>query len=99
MDDAARPVGENLHLDMARPRQEALEIDLIVAEEGLGFGSRCEELALECRFLAHDAHAAPTAARSRLDEQGIADAERRVAGACRIEDAARRAGDDGNPQL
>ena len=40
MDDAALAVAEDLHLDMPRPVEIALEIDRIVAERGLRLGLR-----------------------------------------------------------
>ena len=63
-------VGEQLHLDVARPLEVALEVDAVVAERGrrlaLGRFERLGELAAR----ADDAHAAPAAARSRLHDQG-----------------------------
>ena len=42
MDDIALPVAEELHLDVARPVEIALEIDGVVTERGLG---KCSNIA------------------------------------------------------
>jgi hypothetical protein len=72
--DVAEGIAENLHLDVARPGDEFLDQDLVVAEGrarlALGAGHRFGELV----DLADDAHAPAPAARRSLDQNGIADA-------------------------
>ena len=40
VDDRAEGIGENLDFDMARPLDEFLQIDVVLAEGGLGFAAR-----------------------------------------------------------
>ena len=76
MDDIAVPVAEDLHLDMAGALDELLEIDLVLAEGGLGLAARRHGV-LEQRFLvADDAHAAAAAAPGGFQHHRIADALR-----------------------
>src|SRR5436190_18128908 len=66
--DVAVPVGEELDLDVARPLEIALAEDRVVAEGGRLAPRRRERL-LQLLGHAHDAHAAPAAARGGLDEE------------------------------
>ena len=50
-----------------------LEIDRIVAEGGLGLAARGRKRVGELGLAARDLHAAPAAARRRLDQHRIAD--------------------------
>src|SRR5439155_1976638 len=77
--DVAVPVGEKLDLDVARPLEIALAEDRVVAECRRSLAPRRRERLVELLRRAHDAHAAPTAARGRLDEQRETDLLRRPA--------------------
>src|SRR6266851_9134151 len=72
MDAIAVAVGEDLHLDMARPRQVFLDQHGVVAERGLGLALGGGESGGEIRRALDDAHALAAAARRRLDEDGKA---------------------------
>ena len=78
-DDVAVLVGEQLDLDVARPLEEALAEDGVVAERRGRLAPRRRERLVELLRRAHDAHAAPAAARRRLHEQREADLLRRPA--------------------
>ena len=73
VDDGAVRVAEQLDLDVARRRQVLLEVDRRVAEGTLGFGARDQDRVGEVLRVARDAHAAPPAARGRLDDDRVAD--------------------------
>ncbi len=62
MDDGAVPVGEDLHLDMTGALDQLFQIDLVLAEGGLGLAARSGEIALQRRHIGDDAHAAAAAA-------------------------------------
>src|SRR5271155_4519776 len=69
-------VTQDLHLDMSRPRHEALEVETAVAERGARFRDRLRNLPFKLpRRLGHT-DASPAAARRRLDHQWIAYARR-----------------------
>jgi hypothetical protein len=72
MDGVALAVAEHLELDMARVAEIFLDIDGVVAERALRLGARLADLALELVLGADDLHAAPAAARGRLDDHRIA---------------------------
>ena len=55
-------VAEHLHLDMARPLDQLLEIDLVLAERRLRLALGLDDLARQVGLGADDAHAAPAAA-------------------------------------
>ena len=76
MDGVARAVAQNLHLDMARTAEILFEIDGGVAEGGLRFVARGHERGLELVLGQRKLHAAPAAARRRLDQKRIADLAR-----------------------
>ena len=65
--DVAVLVADDLHLDVARPREVALDVDLVAAEEvlrlALGAGHRVVDLVGRL----HDLHAPAAAAERRLD--------------------------------
>ena len=69
-------VAEELHLDVARPRQPSLEVHRGVAERRIGFRSRSAHGAGQIRRIDDGAHALAAAARHGLDEQRIADRAR-----------------------
>ncbi|GGN14349.1 hypothetical protein GCM10011578_042000 [Streptomyces fuscichromogenes] len=61
-------VGEDLHLDVAAAFEVGLDEDLAVAEGAHGLGARGLQCGAQFVEAAHDAHAAPAAARGRLDQ-------------------------------
>ncbi|KZE94510.1 hypothetical protein AVP42_00993 [Agromyces sp. NDB4Y10] len=91
VDDVAVRVGEDLHLDVARGVDEALEQQGVVAERGARDAAGRGQGVLELGLVAGDLHALAAAARGRLDEQWEPD-ERRgveelVVGRVRLADA------------
>ena len=66
-------VAEQLHFDVARARQAALEIDRGVAEGGARFRSRRAHRAGQIGRVGDRAHALAAAAGDRLDQQRVAD--------------------------
>ena len=74
MHDVAVRVGEDLHLDVARPCQIALDQHAVVAERRGGFLLRRGEGGGKFAGRCDDAHAAAAAAGDRLDQHGKADA-------------------------
>src|SRR3546814_11953057 len=66
-------VAEDLHLDMARRRQAALQQDMLVAERGLGLAARRLPRFEEIVLARHHSHALAAAAGGRLDNQRVAD--------------------------
>ena len=71
--DGAVRVAEQLHLDVARPRQPPLEIDRGIAERGARLRSRRANRAGQIRRVGHRAHPFAAAARDRLDQQRVPD--------------------------
>ena len=62
-------IAEQLHLDVPRAADQLLEVDLVVAERGLGLAAcRGDELG-ERGFVLDDAHATPAAAPTGLEHQ------------------------------
>ena len=78
VDDIAMGVAEDLHLDMAGPLDQLFEIDLVLAEGGLGLALGLGHLALEVLLGADDAHAAAAAAPGRLQHHREADLRRHL---------------------
>ena len=64
-------VGDDLHLDVPRARQEALDEHAVVAEAGLGLALGGGDRLVELVGARDDAHPAPTAARRGLDQQRV----------------------------
>jgi hypothetical protein len=62
VDHVAVCVAQHLHLDMARALDQLLQIDLVLAEGGLGLAPAFRRLAGEVGFRADHPHAAPAAA-------------------------------------
>src|SRR3546814_5114687 len=62
-------VAEDLHLDMARRRQAALQQDMLVAERGLGLAARRLQRFEEIVLARHHSHALAAAAGGSLDHQ------------------------------
>ena len=70
------PIGEDLHLDVARALEVALDQHPVVAEGGLRLAPRHLQGLREAGRVLDDAHALAAAARRSLDQHGIADAPR-----------------------
>ena len=70
------PVGEHLHLDMARPIDQPLEQHPVVAERCLGLAPAGGERLEEVRGLVDPAHALAAATGRGLDQQREADPAR-----------------------
>ena len=68
VDDVAVVVGDHLDLDVAGMLDVFFEIDVAVAERGLGLGLGLLEGGLQRQIVQGDAHAAPAAAGRRLDQ-------------------------------
>ncbi len=64
--DRSRAVADDLHLDVPRPEQVALDVEVAVAERRLRLGAAALEGVLERRGVRHHAHAAAAAAGDRL---------------------------------
>jgi hypothetical protein len=62
VDDVAEIIGEHLELNVARPLQKLLHVDLVVAEGGARFGLRDRDGIQERGFAVHHAHAATATA-------------------------------------
>ena len=73
MHDIAVLVAEDLHLDMAGAFHQLFEIDLVLAESGLGLALGDDHVVHELRFVADHAHAAATAAPRRLEHHRVTD--------------------------
>ena len=73
VNDAAFAIAEHLDFDVARPFKVFFQIKRIVAERGFRLGARQRHRRAEVALAAHDFHAAPAAARRRLDHDGKAD--------------------------
>src|SRR4051812_27232062 len=70
--DVAVLVADDLHLDVTRPCEIALEIDLVPTEEGLRLALGAVHRLLHVRFGAHHLHATAAAAIGGFDSQGVA---------------------------
>src|SRR5262249_49175114 len=73
--DAALAISDDLDLDVARARQQALDVDVAAAESGLRFGAAARVGLVEPGGAGDGADAAPAAARDRLDHDRAAGAE------------------------
>ncbi len=73
MHGVAVRVAEHLHLDMAGALDQLFEIDLVLAEGGLGLALALGHLAQQVGLGADGAHAAPAAAPGGLQHHRIAD--------------------------
>ena len=80
MHEIAVPVAQQLDLDVARPLHQLLEIDLVLAERGLGLAPGAQVTASIRPFSSVDrAHAAPAPAPGCLEHHRIADLGRQPA--------------------
>ena len=79
MQDIAVVVAQDLHFDVARAADVALQEDGVVAEGGAGLAPRLFQQACEIGRALHHAHAAPAAAERGLNDQREADAGARFA--------------------
>ena len=98
MDCAAAAVAENLDLDVPGLFEVFFKIDRIVAEGGFGFGARSRKGIDEIALGSRDLHAAPAAAGSGLDQDGIADLRGDALCVVIVVDAALRAGHAGDAE-
>src|SRR5262249_60345677 len=73
MDDITVCVRQHLELDVPRPFQELLHVDLVVAERGARFGTGDSDGVEERRLGVHHAHPAATAAAGSLDDYRVTD--------------------------
>ena len=73
VDDVAVAVGQDLHLDVARVGQVALEVDRRVGEELLALARGALEGVLQRGLVERDAEALAAAAARGLDRDGVAD--------------------------
>ncbi len=73
MDDVAVVVRQHLELDVPRPLQELLHVDLVVAEGRARLRPRDADGVQERRLAVHHAHAAAAAAARGLDDHRVAD--------------------------
>ncbi len=74
--DRAAAVADDLDLDVARPRHQALDVDVAVAEGGERLRPAALVGVVERRERRDDAHPAPAAAGDRLDHHRVARGER-----------------------
>ena len=65
--DVAVRVADDLHLDVARPRQVALDVDLVAPEEVLGLALRARHQLVDLVGRRDDLHPPPAAAERGLD--------------------------------
>jgi hypothetical protein len=73
MDRATFAIAKDLNLDVARRGQVFFDIDLVIAERGLGFRPRGAKGRLQLFGVVRDLHAAPSTACRSLDDHRIAD--------------------------
>ena len=73
MHDAAPTIADELHLNVARPLDESLEVQCPVAEYLARHGRSLFERGCEFRGIAGDHHPATTAARGRLRNDRVPD--------------------------
>ena len=74
MHDVSVMVGENLHLDVARPLDEPLDVERAVAERGHRLAPRALHRVRDVARVDDTPHALAAAAGRRLDQRGQADA-------------------------
>jgi hypothetical protein len=65
-------VSQHLHFDMAGALDQSFEIDLVLAEGGVGLTAGFRHVLGQVALGSDDAHAAPDAAPRRLQHQRIA---------------------------
>src|SRR5690606_39107182 len=75
VDAVAGAVAEDLYFEVAGRRQEALDVDIRIAERGLGLGSAALPGLGEFVGRRDDPHASAAAAGDRLDQHGCADGQ------------------------
>ena len=98
MDGGALAVAEHLELDMAGIAQVFFKVDGRVPERRLGLRARLGDQGGEVVRIFDHLHAAPTAARRRLDDHRIADLVRDRRRLVRIAHRAGRSGDERQAQ-
>ena len=98
VDGTALAVAEDLDLDVARGGEVLLEVDLVVAEGGLGLGAGGLERRLHFVGVARELHAAAAAAGGRLDDDRVAEGLGDLAGLVEGGDRTVGAGDAGHAE-
>src|SRR6516225_1839132 len=73
VDDVTLSVRQHLELDVPRPLQELLHVDLVVAERGARFGAGDSDGVEERRLGVHHAHATAAATAGSLDDYRVTD--------------------------
>src|SRR5215813_996422 len=73
VDDVTARVGQDLHFDVARLVDGALEIDRCIAEGAAGLATRHPERSHQVLLAAHETHALTAASHGGLDHDRIAD--------------------------
>ena len=90
-------VRQDLELDVAGPLDVLLEVDLAVAEGLLGLAPGDVELLGEGDVVVGDPHAAPAAARDRLDDDRVADRRATLTASASVSTGPSLPGNDGTP--
>ena len=93
----AKTVGKDLHLDVARPRDEFLHVEARVTEGRFGLTLGRFKQALQLIGTAHQTHAAPAATSGGFDHHGIAHRARQAGRFINTGEQALAAGDGGHP--
>jgi hypothetical protein len=96
VDQVAVAVADDLDLDVARPADQLLQEDLVVAEGGLGLAAAGLDLLVQIAGALDHPHAPAAAAPARLEHQRIADLLGDARGRVRIAGQGRACGDHGN---
>ena len=97
MDHVAVLIAEDLKFDVPRMLDELFHVDVGAAEGLLGFGARRLIQGNEFAAVAHDAHAASTAAFGSFDHHRVADFRGDFLGAFFVGDDAGATGNDRQP--
>src|ERR1700737_3031259 len=98
MNDPALAVPDDLDLDVARPLEVALEIDVAASEERRRLVLCDRQHASELVAIARDLHAAAAAAGRGFDQDRVADGPGSGLGRCEIAYGPRRARDRRDPE-
>ena len=99
VEHVSMPISEHLHFDVLGARNVFLEEHRRISKGALGFPLRLIEQGIQVAGLAHDAHAAPPAAKRRLDDQRESDLRRDLQRVGAIAHRILRAGQRGHLQL
>src|SRR5687768_13950423 len=97
VDHPAELVAEDLELDVSRPHEVLLDVDVAVAERRQRLAARERERPLELVGVLGDAHPLPAPARRGLDDHREADRSGELERLLDVFHRTGRTGDDGNP--